>query len=213
MSNVKILVLTKTDSVNRQKNIIEQFEKINTPFEFFYGLDTKVIFDGLTAKETNCSLNHFIMAEYVRTTCKEVDFFVFLEDDVILDDDFLDILSKFQTISQKQKFDVLLLGIFIKSSEGDDVVLDNGTDSCVEDNHSYFYLPDYSQYYGAHGYCVPRESLLDLQIIRHHFKTHADAWSYFNRTSTLKILHMYPHVVKQDSNFISLIGEHSLMPF
>jgi hypothetical protein len=42
---------------------------------------------------------------------------------------------------------------------------------------------------------------------------HADAWSYFNRISTLDILHVYPHIVNQDDKFDSLIGTHSLMPF
>lgn len=213
MPNVKILVLTKSKSVDRQKNITEEFEKMDVPFEFFYGLSTKPKFKGLTAKETNCSLNHFAMSEYARTSCPDVDFFIFLEDDVCISEDFLTVLNDLEEIQDKQKFDVLLLGTFIKSTTGENLVHKTGLNEHTIGVHNYFYLPDYSQYYGAHGYCVPKESLKDLQRIRHYYRTHADAWSYFSRNTTLDILHVYPHVAEQDSNFISLIGEHSLMPF
>ncbi len=119
MSNVKILVLTKTDSVDRQKNITEQFEKMDVPFEFFYGLSTKPKFKGLTAKETNCSLNHFAMSEYARTSCPDVDFFIFLEDDAMPTEKFKSTLDEIGEIYNDTEFDVLLLGYIRVDKKGD----------------------------------------------------------------------------------------------
>ena len=213
MPTIKVLVLTKKDSVERQENIKEQFKKINIPFEFFYGLDTNNLFKGLTAKETNCSINHYVMAEYARTTYGKSDYVVFLEDDIKLEESFIDILMTLDEVKAKRNFSVLLLGTFIKDIDGNDCTEKSGLNNYESNGFNYFNLPDYAEYYGAHGYCVPTDKLLDLSAVRLHCKTHADAWSYFNRISTLDILHVYPHIVNQNDKFDSLIGTHSLMPF
>lgn len=213
MSTIKVLVLTKKNSIERQENIKEQFRKINVPFEFFYGLDTDNTFKGLTAKETNCSINHYAMVEYARVTYCASDYVVFLEDDVILEESFVDVLMSLDVVKAERKFSVLLLGTFIRDTNGVDCTEKTGLSNYEYNELNYFYLPEYSEYYGAHGYCIPTDKLLDLSVVRLHCKTHADAWSYINRISTLDILHVYPHIVNQNDKFDSLIGTHSLMPF
>jgi glycosyl transferase family 25 len=207
---MKIFVITLKESTDRQENIKLQFQNINCPFEFFYGINGKELtakelslyYDDVKAKkqcgrslalgEIGCALSHRLV--YKKIVEEDIDRAIILEDDSILKEKFSLVTSLLSNI-KINKF-------IIKLDLYDDMrgfVL-----PChqIPVNNEYKILHSTTVGF-ASGYYIDKLAAKAMVGLTEKIFVLADSWDVFRNSIRLRILNK--SIVRVDGRFISTI--------
>jgi GR25 family glycosyltransferase involved in LPS biosynthesis len=214
---MKIFVITLENSIDRQKSIKLQFQKINFPFEFIYGIDGKKLskaelnqyYDDAIAKkycgrslelgEIGCAISHRLV--YKKMIDENIDRAIILEDDALLENDFtlvINLLSKLRINKFVIKLDL--------HNEMKKIIL-----PChkIWLNNKYKIVHSTTTGF-ARGYYIDYMAAIAMLEFKKIF-FFADSWDVFRNSIRLRILDR--SIIGLDEHFTSTIwGENEYRP-
>jgi GR25 family glycosyltransferase involved in LPS biosynthesis len=207
---MKIFVITLKKSTSRQESIRLQFQALNLPFEFFYGIngmeltakEINLYYDDVKAKkhcgrslvlgEIGCAISHRLV--YKKIVEENIDRAIILEDDSLLKKDFLPIVNFLSNI-KINKF-VIKLDLY------DDMrgfVL-----PCHQIPFNKEYKVLHSTTVGfARGYYIDKLAAKAMLCLTERIFFYADSWDVYKNSIRLRILNK--SVVGVDESFVSTI--------
>jgi len=219
---IKIFVITLSEQHERQQFISDQFNNINVPFEFIYGIngrllsdkDRETLYDNekakyfdreLTLGEIGCALSHRLV--YEKMIKDNIQKAIILEDDIIIKKDFYSIISFFNDFLCKNT--VIKLERCYGSNPSEDNVL-VGKFTCwhrKKINNEYFIGQPINNPFLTCGYYLDLLAAKKLFSLMPKLFIVADAWWYFRKFIKLRMINKT--IVTTNNIFKSLIGQQN----
>lgn len=209
---MRIFVVNLKRSSERREYMQKLLKDFPYPWEFFEAVDGKEIKNlskvysekkamhfygkGLTQGEVGCALSH--LAIYKKMVDENIDAALILEDDIIIEKDFLEVVAALRI--KKTDNDIVLLG------QSDEKAIKQVWGKKISTYQKLHRLLNYG--YGAYAYIIDKRAAEKLYTLNFPVKVPSDFWNYFSRYVNIFVVE--PNVISpirgEDASSIDAMG-------